>query len=621
MDKLQRLVATVRGSQGKRPSPRTPAQKEQHQRNVPYLPPELWILILRYATSSCAPPDHSSRTVSFLSLAHSHCHLPLRLAHYRATMRRKALMTLVCKAWYTLAQEVLFEFVWISRASEARSLAATLVRDGPDGPGRYIRRLHIETPSLERCCPNEIRTILDCAPRLVVYSDYRSVRRNIYLESCYPRSSPKALLSALAHPNNSLRRLSWTNYEDVSFHLHMSPMLETTAANLEFLELNFCSTHLHSMSSSSPALCPEAITLTLPALRSLKVTLDNATFDVLATWHMPALRNLSVLSADFSYASAGFSHFFIVHGPKLTQLELGHSSSTIEEHYLTAQPLPATLGQQQQGQGQAQGQAQAQGAGGIPLAAWCPNLVEFICSADAEWNWQNPDWIAPHVLLPTHPTLQFIGIRDIDKRLRDDLAMHLSHHHHSHVPHSQQQGGENDGQPFFMLLEQIASLVRREAFPALLYIRDMSWESDLMRRGAAHFGGASAGASASAVGVVHEAGPSSSRGTSVVGAGENVANRRRAGSLGAFGSLFGTRGRKGNRRRGMSDVGAGDVSEETRQVLRFWQAVLERCREGGVWMEDFRGVNVTMRDLRRAEAGKGEGVGGLEFAVVDGVGW
>ncbi|KAG5641559.1 hypothetical protein DXG03_004772 [Asterophora parasitica] len=538
---------------------------------LPCLPPELWILILRYATSSCSTQEYSSRAVSFLSLAHSHSHLHHRLAHYRSIMRRKVLMTLVCKNWYTYAQEVLFEFVWISRAGQARVLAEILSRDSPSSSkGRYIRRLHIETPSLERCCPTDLRIILDCAPRLVVYSDYRSVRRNIYEESCNPRSSPKQLLSALAHPNNSLRRLSWTNYDDVSFHLHMSPMLETTAANLEFLELTFCSTHLHSMSwSSSPSFCPEAITLTLPSLRSLKVTLDNATFAVLSTWTMPSLQNLSVVSADFSYASSGFSDFFMVHGPKLIQLELGHSSSSIEEHYLTTLPPSATL-------------SNLSGSTAIPLATWCPNLVEFICSADAEWNWQSPDWIAPHVLLPTHPTLQFIGIRDIDKRLRDDLG--LDHH-----PAGQ-------GQPFFMLLEQIGSLVRRQAFPALLYIRDMSWESDLMRRGVAspRTVGLGASASGSAVGLVHvpERAP------------------RKAGVGGGLRMLFGNR-----RKKEMSEAAAAAaamrLSEETMQVLRFWQSVLERCREGGVWMEDFRGVNVTMRDLRRAEAGKGDVPGGV----------
>ncbi|KAG6816568.1 hypothetical protein H0H87_004928 [Tephrocybe sp. NHM501043] len=476
--------------------------------------------------------NYSPRTVSFLSLTHSHCHLYQRLAYYRTTMHTKTVLTLVCKDWHAYAQDVLYEFVWISRATEARALARTLTGTGS---GKFIKHLHIETPTLERCDPADLRTILECAPGLEVYSDYRSVRRNIYNEKCDSRSSPRELLSVLAHPNNSLRRLSWTNYDDISFHLHMSPMLETTAANLEFLELTFCSTHLHALASSSSVDCllytPDNITLTLPALRSLKVTLDNATFAVLATWTMPSLRNISVLSADFSYASSGFSHFFRVHGPKLNQLELGHSSSTIEEHYLTSPQPVSTNGSQ---------------PFSIPLAAWCPNLIEFICSADAEWNWQHPDWIAPHVLLPTHPSIQLIGIRDIDKRLREDSGA--------------------QSQQYFGLLEQMGSLLQRDAFPALRFIRDMSWESDKMRRG--------------------------------VYASESTAR------LGRFGMI-------GKKRRHAFEEEKLVVSRETVQVLRFWECVLVRCRAAGVWLEDYTGVNVTLRDLRRAEAGKGRRV---EFA-------
>ena len=49
------------------------------------------------------------------------------------------------------------------------------------------------------------------------------------------------------------------------------------------------------------------------------------------------------------------------------------------------------------------------------------NLEEFICSADAEWNWQSLDWIALRVVLPTHPGLKFIGVGDMQKRIWDDL--------------------------------------------------------------------------------------------------------------------------------------------------------------------------------------------------------
>jgi len=50
---------------------------------------------------------------------------------------------------------------------------------------------------------------------------------------------------------------------------------------------------------------------------------------------MPALQNLSVVSADFSYAGPGFASFFEVHGGKILELELGHSTGAIQEFWLT----------------------------------------------------------------------------------------------------------------------------------------------------------------------------------------------------------------------------------------------------------------------------------------------
>ena len=457
--------------------------KPQH-RYTPILSTELWLLIIREATATDPNPLDTSRTVSFLDPSSS----PHELARYRSSMRNKCRLSFDSKIWNALLQEVLYEFVWISCASQGKALAHNLLLCA-DQRGRYIRRLHIETPSLVRCDPLDLRTILDHAPKLIVYSDHHSVRRSRYDELCAPRASPEQLFSALAHPENVLRRLSWTSYDDFSFHFLVSPMLEKTAAHLEYLELSFCSPHLPNPSSS----CYTFVPITLPALRSLKVTLDNVMFTVLSSWDMPLLRNLSVISADFSYASRGFSNFFRVHGHKIVQLELGHSSSSIEEHYLTMPPHVQHLTQQT----------------AIPLAEWCPNLREFICSADAEWNWQTPDWIAPHVLLPTHGRLELIGIRDIDKRLMDDAAMSFS-------------ASTEDDAVFFPLLEQLSSLLRSEAFPSLRYVRDLSEGSERMRK----------------------------RATQV-------------------------------------------------RVLKFWTKVLRRCREREVWLEDWTGVNVTTRDLKR----------------------
>ncbi|KAF8873475.1 hypothetical protein BD779DRAFT_297386 [Infundibulicybe gibba] len=478
-------------------------------------------------------------------------------------MHQKLTLTLVSKSFSALAQAVLYEDIWISCAGQARSLALTLLSQAcflrsnqKDNitAGRFIRRLHIETPSMERCCPSDLRTILDYAPSLVSYSDNRSVRRNLLQESSDPKCSPEQLFLSLTKSGNTLQRLVWTSYDDVSFHIHMKPI----AQHLNHLELNFCCSHdrasvdrpptsssissaITASSNSTthttvstyfPTLCPGSSassaslialpTLALPALRTLKVKLDNSMFMVLSTWDMPVLQSLSVVSSDYSYASEGFAEFFRIHGEKITQLELGHSSASIEEHYYLTTPPPLHHSQQHT-PFHASPQNTHNSRSTIPLAQWCPNLDQFICSADAEWNWQSPDWIAPHVLLPTHPTLRLIGIRDIDKRLSDDGS----------DPFGPGDVGTNE-EILFVLEEQIGSLLMSEAFPALQYVRDMSPRSDSLRRG---------------------------------------------------------------RTLGTTD----EARVEKRKVLDFWGRVLDRCKQRHVWLEDWQGLNVTSRDLKRAE--------------------
>ncbi|EAU93679.2 hypothetical protein CC1G_12277 [Coprinopsis cinerea okayama7 len=695
---------------------------------TPWLPPELWVLIFHHACSPSHPFLSSAliapnEPLSFLEFPHSHSHL---LNDYRRSMRSKATITYVCKLWHSIGQEVLYEFVWITRAREAALLAELLdrkairdvsadstaaasskgkgkgkniVRHGHQlsdttnfdynnrgaytypwdtrGVGRHIRRLHIETNTLDRCAPQDLLMILDHAPLLQVYSDYQSIRRTtgftiiapaspsasasssgnassgLGLGSSRPSSrgsegssssgsssgsslgstiitststftssseasshttlpppqqqeSDQQVLSALlAHParRTNLRRLSWTNYEyepedyeaGVRFYLRVvGPKLKAAKENLEFLELTLCAKDLRGMTgqggtgggffesvlmggglggpdvgggitasslttlsasltstvttttiSSSPSSSPSSFSsssplsrtlsretlksisaaspLVLPALRSLKVTLDNATFHVLSTWEMPSLRNLSVVSADFSYAGEGFKNFFEVHGAKIQQLELGHSTGAIEEFWLTANPNGGFNGANgnvnnanangTNAGGGGNGNAGANGSANtgwtfgstrVPLAEWCPNLSEFICSADAEWNWQNPDWIAPHVLLPAHPTLKFIGVRDMEKRIlealerveyRDLVAVREGRglvgledlDDDSDPSHSSPNANANAANaphddPFFMLQEQIGSLLRREAFPGLRYVRDLSPVSEVIRR-------------------------------------------------------------------------------------------------------------------------------------------
>ncbi|OCH87454.1 hypothetical protein OBBRIDRAFT_837384 [Obba rivulosa] len=449
LTRTRRRLASVLRKAFRKEGSRSSQSCDIEDQELPFLPPELWNLIIQQACLSLHDPLDTSQELSFIDATHN------QLGTYRATMSIKTSLSLVSKKWRDLTRKYLYEFIWISHAAQAKALAHTLLLeycDTTNSSGNYIRRLHIETLALERCAPADLRTILDYAPNLSIYSDHHSVQRNRLDTMPDPRCSPEAILSLVTHPR--IRRLSWTSYDDVPFEVRMSPFLSNLATRLEYLELSSYSHNFRTIFAQSLADSQDrAITqmdVCLPSLRALKVSLDNDTFAVLASWTMPELTNLSVVSADFSYTGSGFSRFFQAHGAKLRQLELGHSSSLIEEHYLTT-PQHLLLMQQHQQQHP------------VPLAEWCPNLREFICSADAEWHWRSPNWIAPHILLPAHPTVELIGIRDIDLRLREDTDLPAAH------------------TPYFSLYEQLSSLLQRDAFPNLRFVRDLSLESHYMR--------------------------------------------------------------------------------------------------------------------------------------------
>ncbi|KAH8077486.1 hypothetical protein BXZ70DRAFT_696804 [Cristinia sonorae] len=537
------------------PSHTRPDKPKPHSFSLD-IPPEVWGLIIHQASLLYHDPLDTSNALSFVD---HHCS-ELHLATYRKAMKLKTTIALVNKQWNVFGRTGLYEFVWISRASQAKALARTLLMEyierkraaqsgktaKSSSSGNYIRRLHILTPILERCLPADIRTILEFTPSLHIYSDHHSLQRSMFNDCPDPRSTPEELLRLVAHP--SLRRLSWTTYGSVPFSQRISPLINSHsgALNLEYLELSCWSPTPHTPDSLGNATArPSDLShrhpmfVRLPALKALKLSLDNNTFATLASWDMPALRHLSVLSADFSYTGPGFHAFFSAHGDKLVQLELGHSSSSIEEYYLTTPPhhLPPHAA------------PTTTTTTPISLATFCPNLRELICSADAEWHWQSPDWITPHILLPAHPNVELIGIRDIDKRLRED-------------PDFEHAGAGVT--PYFPLYEQLVSLLRRDAFPQLRFVRDLSVESAGLR-----------GAAAKAVAVArHEPSLNHIKGSS-------------AGSLPGAAAAS-------------SPASGGGSGPNSERVLQFWMRVVEKCRERGVWCEDYTGVNLTARSLMRA---------------------
>ncbi|KAF8186714.1 hypothetical protein BJ912DRAFT_1042950 [Pholiota molesta] len=746
---------------------------------VPSLPEELWLLIFKYAAyppSSPSLPPH--RTRSPRGTRRTRAPTPIRRPPDGARAPPgKARGVQGADAREGGVEEVLYEFVWVASAKQGRELAGKLGGDvesvwvgasvsvggkakekeketrkgkegnggfgrkgkkvadaasivsrksssyalAPPSVGRWVKRLHIETPALDLCSPHDLLLILQNCPNVVQFADYRSVRRPMHplmlsLSDVAPFSvaadgeeasavvaaqrrqqqallTPDALLSNLLE--RPLRRLTWTNYDydasdfeaGVRFYEDIvAPRLEAMGGKLEYLELVLSGTATHGMGqraanawgvggacevgrrggampptlsrnpaqamygaanmlteleaaytststtvhapslaslpttlgSEEPILSVDGFTfaLRLPALKTLKATLDNATFLVLSTWDMPQLTHLSIVAADFGYAAPGFRRFFEVHGAKLTQLELGHSSGAIEEAWVTEPPPSPTFAMQD---------ADAQD---ITLEAWCPALTEFICSADAEWNWQRPDWIAPHVLLPAHAGVQFIGVRDMEKRLLSDLDEALRRRRGDGLhpragalddPEGWENWGDDDeddyedednedgsgvhreDDPYFALLQQFGSLLRSEAFPALRYVRDMSWESDIMRRTCRMRPLPPSAAAAASASPPPEPQPlEAARHTPYAPFMHQHWWSTAAWAQAAAGG--GKAARESQVRKAAREAEEALARAYGRRMNVFWRRVARMCRRRGVWLEDCFGVNVTKANLKQAAA-------------------
>ncbi|KAH9911031.1 uncharacterized protein BXZ73DRAFT_11249, partial [Epithele typhae] len=292
------------------------------------------------------------------------------------------------------------------------------------------------------------------------YSDYHSVATNTFGDSADPRYSAEEILKLVAH--QELRSLCWTSYDDnVPFQHIMTPLLvQNIMASLEYLKLFSPSSSLHHLNtapSSSISGLGFSMNIHLPSLCALKVSLDNDALAGLAAWNMPNLTTLSVLSLDFSHTREGFSAFLRSHGCSLTQLELSHTSSIVDNYYLTTprHRLQSLQDQQQP----------------VPIAKWCPNLCVFICAADAEWYWRYPDWIPPHTLLASHPKIQFVGIRDFSTQLTCGRLSPLLYSTNTSI------FGEDEpaDTTYQLLCEQIRLLLHPGSFPNLRLIRDLSF--------------------------------------------------------------------------------------------------------------------------------------------------
>jgi len=139
-------------------------------------------------------------------------------------------------------------------------------------------------------------------------------------------------------------------------------------------------------------------------------------------------------------------------------------------------------------------------------------------------------------------------------------------------------------QPFFMLQEQFGSLLRREAFPSLVCIRDMSWESDLIRR---------------SVGIGCSSEPESS---AAKPATTPSAKKKGLKSLISFKEAVASRFTKPSASSTTPPMTATqtqtqfetqfETQTQSYKIRKFWLGVLERCDRRGVYLEDWMGRRV-----------------------------
>jgi hypothetical protein len=535
----------------------------------------------------------------------------------------------------------------------------------------YIKKLHIETPSMDRCCPSDLISILEKCERLEVFIDLRSVRsgfgfvdvgvgdglhrsrigvgkenaptypgmiapgsipeRHLFSQSRIPGSSDP-ILQTLLHPTThhkpSLKHLTFTNYKydpddfegGVGFWDDVYGALNgaSHASTLESLEVVMstsgvgmdCGRNLGStlLKRFEPGLLTSLdmnlsasnhnppLSLTLPFLHSLRIPLTSSTLLVVATWSLPSLQSLSLVSIDFTgWRRMGFKKFMEVHGGGLISFEIvGGGESGEEEGWITERedgighPTSSVHHQQQN----------------LHLPSTSPLLKHFICSSNAsEWNWETPDWIAPHVLMPEHFGVERIGVWGLeDKVVRVDYdgvgtPSGIGRRRRTITtwttsrwsrPSTQDDDQEHllEEQPFFMLQEQFGSLLRREAFPSLVCIRDMSWESDLIRK---------------SVGIGCSSEPESS---TVDPATPSPSNKRKQKGLKTLKETVASRFTMPSFSSSTSSsIPSSPISatqtqmqfepqSQSYKIRKFWLGVLERCDRRGVYLEDWMGRRV-----------------------------
>jgi hypothetical protein len=283
------------------------------------LPSEIWRRIFRIATdfpgfldTSPLPPALDERRA--WTIRHTH---PLIGDH----MRTKVALVLVCKLWWRVAVEFLYEYVYIAQGEVLTSVINALKKDistvqqfnrawGTESRplGWFIKRLELNL-SGQRFTNTLDNEELDTLVRLCDDVQVLDIRESS-VNSLTGRVPP-VVTSKAQH----LRYLQMEWYTDEESHC--IPLLReiATIGHIQVLTLLF------RWSSTFPF-----DSLQLPQLHTLQLTVTGWDWTGLiigqiAGWDLPQLRSLTLYMARERTPPSILERFFVAHGPRLTTLE------------------------------------------------------------------------------------------------------------------------------------------------------------------------------------------------------------------------------------------------------------------------------------------------------------
>ncbi|EMD38464.1 hypothetical protein CERSUDRAFT_32243, partial [Gelatoporia subvermispora B] len=268
------------------------------------LPVELWLQIFRWATLSPltirlnAVTYHPFETTSLIA---------------DDTLRTKLSLLLVCKQWYQLALEFLYEDLWIRSAG---ALEEVLIRgretQGVLEYGRWVRRVYLPYANTITDSPRTLAAVemLRCCQHLQVLmrpGPYHLSRPDQVLRFDFPAGDCPSF--------TSLKRLDWWHHNEAARSGGINSLPDTLRAtpNLQYLSLggeiwmNFL----------------RVADLELPCLTTLRLRRMNVLFiRQVCHWYMPQLKHVII---DGLVDIAILESFWEKFGEQIQTVELGNN--------------------------------------------------------------------------------------------------------------------------------------------------------------------------------------------------------------------------------------------------------------------------------------------------------